>query len=274
MIELLKALMLGIVQGITEWLPVSSTGHLLLIDELVQLQISPACKELFMVIIQLASILAVILLYFSTLNPFSGLKDTIEKRKTWILWAKVLVATIPAGIAGVLLNDYMDTYLYKWQVIVVALASYGLVYILLEKKGRGRRPPRVKSLDAISYVDAAKMGAFQMLAIVPGTSRSGSTILGGIICGIDRPIAAQFSFFMAIPIMVGASLLKLLKIGFAFTAAEYAILAVGFVTSFIVSLFCIKAMVSYVRNHDFSIFGFYRIALALVVTVFFLTTRS
>ncbi|AEV30951.1 undecaprenyl-diphosphatase UppP [Sphaerochaeta pleomorpha str. Grapes] len=272
MMELLKALLLGIVQGITEWLPISSTGHLLLLDELIQLQISPACKELFMVIIQLASILAVIILYFSTLNPFSTKKGQLEKKQTWNLWGKVLVATLPAGVAGVLLNDFMDTYLYIWPVIVVALASYGLVYILLEKKGRGTRKPRITTLSEISYADAAKMGAFQMLALVPGTSRSGSTILGGIIIGIDRPIAAQFSFFMAIPIMAGASLLKLLKIGFSFTNSEYLILAVGFITSFVVSLFCIKALVAYVRKHDFSIFGFYRIALALVVTIFFLTT--
>ena len=184
----------------------------------------------------------------------------------------MLVATIPAGIAGVLLNDFMDTYLYVWPVIAVALASYGLVYIILEKKGRGTRKPRITALSEISYADAVKMGAFQMLALVPGTSRSGSTILGGIIIGVDRPIAAQFSFFMAIPVMVGASLLKLFKIGFTFKDSEYVILAVAFLTSFFVSLFCIKALVAYVRKHDFSIFGFYRIALALVVTVYFLTT--
>jgi undecaprenyl-diphosphatase len=272
MVEVLKALLLGIVQGITEWLPISSTGHLLLLDELVRLQISDSCKELFMVVIQLASILAVVLLYFSTLNPFSGKKNPLEKKQTWILWLKVLVATLPAGIAGVLLNDLMDAYLYVWPVIVVALASYGLIYILLEKKGRGKRAPRITKLEEISYLDAAKMGFFQMLALVPGTSRSGSTILGGLIVGVDRPIAAQFSFFMAIPVMVGASLLKLVKIGFSFSKEEYVILAVAFVTSFLVSLFCIKALVAYVRKHDFSIFGFYRIALALVVTVYFLTT--
>ena len=272
MIELLKAFLLGIVQGITEWLPISSTGHLLLLDELVNLEISSACKELFMVIIQLASILAVIILYFSTLNPFSGKKGELEKKQTWTLWGKVLVATIPAGIAGVLLNDFMDTYLYVWPVIAVALASYGLVYIILEKKGRGTRKPRITALSEISYADAVKMGAFQMLALVPGTSRSGSTILGGIIIGVDRPIAAQFSFFMAIPGMVGASLLKLFKIGFTVKDSEYVILTVAVLTSFFVSLYCIKALVAYVRKHDFSIFGFYRIALALVVTVYFLTT--
>ncbi len=272
MLEVLKALLLGIVQGITEWLPISSTGHLLLLDELLHLAMSPKGKELFMVIIQLASILAVIILYFSLLNPFSPKKDTTEKKHTWILWAKVMVATIPAGIAGVLLDDLMDTYLYKWQVIVVALAVYGVVYVVLEKKGRGSKAPRITSLEAISFKDAAAMGAFQMLALVPGTSRSGSTILGGIFFGIERGIAAQFSFFMAIPVMAGASLLKLMKLGFSYTKDEYLLIGVAFAASFLVSLVCIKALVAYVRKHDFSIFGFYRIALAVVVTIYFLST--
>lgn len=272
MLEVMKALLLGVVQGITEWLPISSTGHLLLLDELLKLAMSPKGKELFMVIIQLASILAVIILYFSLLNPFSAKKDKAEKTNTWILWAKVLIATIPAGVAGVLLDDLMDTYLYKWQVIVIALAVYGVVYVVLEKKGRGTKEPRITSLDALSFKDAAAMGAFQMLALVPGTSRSGSTILGGILFGIDRPIAAQFSFFMAIPVMAGASLLKLLKLGFLYTKDEYLLIAVAFVASFVVSLVCIKGLVAYVRKHDFSIFGFYRIALAIVVTIYFIST--
>lgn len=272
MLEVMKALLLGVVQGITEWLPISSTGHLLLLDELLKLAMSPKGKELFMVIIQLASILAVIILYFSLLNPFSAKKDKTEKTNTWILWAKVLIATIPAGVAGVLLDDLMDTYLYKWQVIVIALAVYGVVYVVLEKKGRGTKEPRITSLDALSFKDAAAMGAFQMLALVPGTSRSGSTILGGILFGIDRPIAAQFSFFMAIPVMAGASLLKLLKLGFLYTKDEYLLIAVAFVASFVVSLVCIKGLVAYVRKHDFSIFGFYRIALAIVVTIYFIST--
>ncbi|MGB4406485.1 MAG: undecaprenyl-diphosphate phosphatase [Sphaerochaeta sp.] len=272
MLEVLKALLLGIVQGITEWLPISSTGHLLLLDELVSLSLGPNAKELFMVIIQLASILAVILLYFSLLNPFSPKKDKAEKANTWVLWAKVLVATIPAGIAGILLNDLMDTYLYRWQVIVVALALYGAIYVVLEKKGRGTRAPRVTSLEAISFKDAVAIGSFQMLALVPGTSRSGSTILGGIILGIDRSIAAQFSFFMAIPVMAGASLLKLLKLGFSYTKEEYLLIAVAFVASFVVSLVCIRGLVAYVRGHDFSIFGVYRIVLAVVVTLYFLST--
>ncbi|HAF86687.1 MAG TPA: undecaprenyl-diphosphatase [Sphaerochaeta sp.] len=272
MLEVLKALLLGIVQGITEWLPISSTGHLLLLDELLSLSLGPKAKELFMVIIQLASILAVIILYFSLLNPFSPKKDKAEKSNTWTLWAKVLVATLPAGVGGILLNDLMDTYLYRWQVIVVALALYGAIYVVLEKKGRGTRAPRVTSLEAISFKDAVAIGSFQMLALVPGTSRSGSTILGGIILGIDRSIAAQFSFFMAIPVMAGASLLKLLKLGFSYTKDEYLLIAVAFVASFVVSLVCIKGLVAYVRKHDFSIFGVYRIALSVVVTLYFLST--
>ncbi len=272
MLEALKALLLGIVQGVTEWLPISSTGHLLLLDELISLSMSPQGKELFMVIIQLASILAVIILYFSLLNPFSPNKDQKEKRNTWILWSKVAVATIPAGIAGLLLDDLMEAYFYKWQVIVFALAVYGVMYVVLEKKGRGAREPRVTSLDALSFKDAAAMGAFQMLALVPGTSRSGSTIFGGLLFGVARPIAAQFSFFMAIPVMAGASLLKLLKLGFSYTRDEYLLLGIAFVASFVVSLVCIKALVAYVRKHDFSVFGYYRIALAAIVTIYFLST--
>ena len=180
----------------------------------------------------------------------------------------------PAGIAGVLLDDLMDTYLYKWQVIVIALAVYGLIYVVVEKKGRGSREPRITSLDALTFKDAAAMGAFQMLALVPGTSRSGSTILGGIFFGIERSVAAQFSFFMAIPVMAGASLLKLLKLGFSYTRSEYLLIGVAFVASFLVSLVCIKGLVAYVRKHDFSIFGFYRIALAVVVTIYFQIGRA
>lgn len=272
MIEGLKALLLGIVQGVTEWLPISSTAHLLLLDEFLHLQMSTEAKSLFMVIIQFASILAVIRLYFSVLNPFSFQKSMSEKQETWSLWGKILVATIPAGIAGFLLDDIMDTYLYRWQVIVVALATYGIAYILLEKKGRGTRQARVSSVTDISYKDALAMGAFQMLALVPGTSRSGSTILGGIMIGIGRPVAAQFSFFMAIPVMAGASLLKLLKLGFSYSSSEYLLLGIAFVASYVVSLYCIKALVAYVRKHDFSLFGFYRIALALIVSIYFITT--
>lgn len=271
MAEMLKALVLGIVQGITEWLPISSTGHLLLLDEVLHISLGDDARELFMVIIQLASILAVVVLYFSTLNPFTPSKDKQQRSATYLIWVKVLLATIPAGIAGVLLDDYMDAHLYRWPVIASALFAYGVLYLFLEKSSIGRASKRVKDLASLTYRDAVMLGCFQMLALVPGTSRSGSTILGGIIIGLERQAAAQFSFFMAIPIMAGASLLKLLKLGFSYSVQEYVLLAVGFVSSFIVSLFCIKVLIAYVRKHDFSVFGIYRIALSIVVVIYFLT---
>jgi undecaprenyl-diphosphatase len=268
--EGLKSLLLGIVQGITEWLPISSTGHLLLLDEVIHLSLGEDARELFFVIIQLASILAVIILYFSTLNPFTKGKDAKQKTETYILWLKVIIATIPAGVIGILIDDLMDTYLYRWEVVAFALFAYGLLYIVLEKGKWGKREHRVKELSEITYRDALSLGLFQMLALIPGTSRSGSTILGGIIIGLERSVAAKFSFFMAIPVMVGASLLKLIKLGLSYSAEEYLLIGIAFVASFLVSLLCIKALVAYVRRHDFSAFGYYRIALAVLVTVYFL----
>jgi len=274
MAEMLKALVLGIVQGITEWLPISSTGHLLLLDEVLHISLGDDARELFMVIIQLASILAVVVLYFSTLNPFAPHKDKQQRNATYLLWVKVLIATIPAGIAGVLLDDYMEAHLYRWPVIASALFAYGVLYLFLEKSSIGRASKRVTDLTSLTYRDAVMLGCFQMLALVPGTSRSGSTILGGIVIGLERQAAAQFSFFMAIPIMAGASLLKLLKLGFSYSVQEYVLLGIGFVSSFIVSLFCIKVLIAYVRKHDFSVFGIYRIALSIVVVAFFLTVGA
>jgi len=269
--EGLKSLLLGIVQGITEWLPISSTGHLLLLDEVMHLSLGAEARELFLIIIQLASILAVVILYFSTLNPFSKAKDAKEKTETYILWVKVLIATIPAGVIGILIDDLMNTYLYRWEVVAIALFVYGLLYIVLEKGAWGKRERRVRELSEITYRDALYLGLFQMLALIPGTSRSGSTILGGIIIGLERSVAAKFSFFMAIPVMAGASLLKLIKLGLSYSREEYLLIAIGSVSSFLVSLLCIKALVAYVRRHDFSAFGFYRIVLAVLVTVYFLT---
>ncbi|MGE4583882.1 MAG: undecaprenyl-diphosphate phosphatase [Sphaerochaeta sp.] len=268
--ELVKSLVLGVVQGITEWLPISSTGHLLLLDEFLHLGLGAQAKELFMVIIQLASILAVIILYFSTLNPFSPKKGVQERTQTYVLWLKVLIATIPAGVIGILFDSFVEEKLHRWQVIAASLFVYGVLYIILEKGSWAKRQKRVKTLESVTYTDAMLLGCFQMLALVPGTSRSGSTILGGILIGMERQVAAQFSFFMAIPVMAGASLLKLLKLGFSYSAEEYAILFVGFVSSFLVSLVCIKALVAYVRKHDFSVFGIYRVLLALLVTFYFL----
>jgi len=268
--ELLKAVLLGVVQGITEWLPVSSTAHLLLVDQFLQVSLGSRAKELFFIVIQLASILAIVILYWSTLWPFGAKKGSAVKRSTWVLWLKIIIATIPAAVVGYLLDDYMDAHLQRWTVIASALFCYGVIYIFLEKGPLGKAKRRVTSLDAIGYGDAVLLGFFQTLALVPGTSRSGSTILGGIILGLDRGVAAQFSFFMAIPVMVGASALKLIKLGFSYTAMEWLIIAVASITSFAVSMLVVKALIGYVKSHDFSIFGVYRILLSIAIAAFFI----
>lgn len=270
---MVKAVIFGIVEGITEWLPISSTGHLLLLDQFLKLQVPQHFMDQFLVLIQLGAVFAVIVLYFGQLNPFSLRKDTEEKKTTWLLWAKVVVATIPAGIAGFFLDDLMDRYLNKWQVIVLALFVYGVAYVLVERHPE-RRKTKVDDVDGLSFPDAIKIGLFQALAIVPGTSRSGSTILGGVLCGISRPAAARFSFFMAIPVMFGASLLRLVKLGLSYTPAEVLILAIGSVVSFLVSLVVIKKLMAYVRSHSFAVFGWYRIILSVVLTVVFLLLRQ
>ena len=265
MTEMIKVFLLGIIQGITEWLPISSTGHMLLFDELFPLKASPAFMSVFMVVIQLGSILAVVVLYFSKLWPFR--KDRSEMKKSFTLWGKVLIASVPAAVAGLLFDDLIDSKLSTWPVIAAALIIYGVLYIVLEKKVNFRI--RVRSLEEITPLDALKIGAFQMLALIPGTSRSGSTILGGIITGVSRPVVAEFSFFMAIPVMAGASLLRLVKSGLDFTMTEWAYLGAGSVVAFAVSLVVIRALVRYVREHDFSVFGIYRIILGIVVVLFF-----
>ena len=263
--EALKVVILGIIQGITEWLPVSSTGHMLLFDELMPLDQSAQFISVFMVVVQLGSILAVVVLYFDRLWPFR--RDRVQRMKTLTLWGKVLIATIPAAVVGLLLDDIIDEKLSTWPVIAAALFVYGVLYIILEKKVRIRT--RVESLEDITIRDCLFMGLFQMLALIPGTSRSGSTILGGMIGGISRPVAAEFSFFMALPVMAGASLLRLLKSGFGFTAAQWGYLALGSAVAFVVSLVAIRGLMDYVRRHDFSVFGVYRIALAIVVVLYF-----
>lgn len=264
-VEAVKVVILGIIQGITEWLPVSSTGHMLLFDALLPLNLSEDFVSVFMVVVQLGSILAVVVLYFNRLWPLK--KSRQESMRTLRLWGRVLIATIPAGVVGLLFDDIIDQKLSTWPVIAAALAIYGVLYIVLEKKVRIRT--RVETLDDISIRDALYMGFFQMLALIPGTSRSGSTILGGMIGGISRPVAAEFSFFMALPVMAGASLLRLIKSGLAFSGAEWGYLALGSLVAFLVSLAAIKGLMSYVRSHDFSVFGVYRIVLAVVVTAYF-----
>ena len=263
---LLYALAQGIVQGITEWLPVSSTGHILLFDAVWTVNISPEFFDVFKVIIQLGSIMAVVVLYFNKLNPFSPKKSKEEQKGTWVLWSKVLVASVPAAIAGLALDDIIDTALSVPVVIASALILYGIGFLWLESNKN--RTTRVNSLEEMSYKHAFGIGAFQMLALIPGTSRSGSTILGASLIGTSRTVAAEFSFFMAIPVMLGASGLKLLKCfmdGYFPTGDEWLVLAVATVVSFVVSLLVIRGLMAFIKKHDFKVFGWYRIALGAVV---------
>ena len=270
-LEFLKAVLFGIVEGVTEWLPVSSTGHLILLDEFVTLQVSEAFYEMFQVVIQLGAILAVIVLFFRKLNPFALQKTAQEKKDTWQLWLKVVVAVIPSAVVGLLLDDWMDANLYRYEVVAVALIVYGFAFLFVERWNRSRSFA-ITEVGAIDYKTAILMGAFQCLSLIPGTSRSGSTILGAIILGVSRSAGAEFSFFMAIPTMLGASALKLLKFlleGVSATGTEIMVLVVGCVVSFIVSLLVIKGLMEYVRKHSFSVFGVYRIVLGVLVLGYF-----
>lgn len=270
--EILKAILFGIVEGITEWLPVSSTGHLILLDEFIRLKVSAEFYEMFEVVIQLGAILAVIVLFFHKLWPFSAKKSAVEKKDTWNLWFKVIVAVIPSAVLGLLLDDWMDANLYNYVVVAIALVFYGVAFMLVEKRNAGKNFA-VNSVYEIDYKTALLIGAFQVLSLIPGTSRSGSTILGAILLGVARPAGAEFSFFLAIPTMLGASGLKLLKYlleGLLPTANEIAVLIVGCIVSFLVSLLVIKVLMDYVRRHSFSAFGVYRIVLGAAVLGYFL----
>lgn len=261
-IEIIKALILGVIQGITEWLPISSTGHLILAEHWMPLKFSAAFISTFFVVIQVGSILAVILLFFNKLNPFSAKKDEKQRRDTLVLWSKILVASVPAAIIGLLFNDSIDKYLYTPQVVAATLIIYAVAILWVERRNK---KPTITSFGQISYKTAALIGGFQVLALIPGTSRSGATILGAILLGSSRVIASEFSFFMAIPVMLGAGGLKLLKAGFAFSGIEWFVLFTGFMTAFVVSLFAIRFLLKYIRSHDFTVFAYYRIALAVVV---------
>ncbi len=271
-IEFLKAVLFGIVEGITEWLPVSSTGHLILLDQFVKLDMNEAFYEMFQVVIQLGAILAVIVLFFHKLNPFSPQKDAVQKKDTWQLWFKVLVAVLPSAVIGLLFDDWMDENLYRYEVVALMLILYGVAFLFVEKWNK-TRSFRVTEVGQIDYRTAFLMGAFQCLSLIPGTSRSGSTILGAIILGVSRSAGAEFSFFMAIPTMLGASGLKLLKFlledGLA-TSTDILSLITGCVVSFIVSLLVIRGLMEYVRKHSFSVFGVYRIILGSAVLLYFL----
>ena len=274
MIEILKAILFGIVEGITEWLPVSSTGHIILLDEFIQLKANDAFKSMFDVVIQLGAILAVIVLFFHKLNPFALSKSKEEKNQTWMLWFKVCAAILPSGILGVLFDDWMDEHLHNAIVVSIALIVYGIAFLFLEKGNKGKHVKRIEDVHHIGWKTAVYIGCFQALSLIPGTSRSGSTILGAILLGVGRGAGAEFSFFMAIPTMLGASAIKLLKFfletGFGMAGSELTVLIVGMVVSFIVSLLVIKGLMEYVRNHSFSVFGVYRIILGIVVLAYFL----
>ena len=272
MFEILKEILFGIVEGVTEWLPISSTGHLILLNEFINLQVSDAFRSMFDVVIQLGAILAVIVLFFHKLNPFSPKKNKAEKNQTWGLWFRVIVAIIPSGILGVLFDDWMDAHLHNGIVVSIALIVYGIAFILVERQHQGKYS-LAEDVYAIDYRTAFMIGVFQCLSLIPGTSRSGSTILGAILIGVSRSSAAEFSFFMAVPTMVGASGIKFLKFlgtGVTATGTEITVLIVGCVVSFIVSLLVIKGLMEYVRKHSFSSFGVYRIVLGVIVLAYFL----
>ena len=272
MIELLKAVLFGIVEGITEWLPISSTGHLILLNEFITLNISDEFGSMFDVVIQLGAILAVIVLFFHKLNPFAPSKSSEEKKQTWNLWFKVVAAIIPSGVMGVLFDDWMDAHLHNSIVVSIALIVYGIAFILVERKNQGRHLKVIDDVHDITYRIALIIGLFQCLSLVPGTSRSGSTILGAIAVGVGRSAGAEFSFFMAIPTMLGASAIKGLKFllsGVAATGTEIGVLVVGCIVSFVVSLLVIRGLMEYVRRHSFAAFGVYRIVLGCLVLAYF-----
>lgn len=275
LIELLKTVLLGIVQGITEWLPISSTGHMILVDQFFPLHQSTEFINLFFVVIQFGSILAVVTLYFHKLNPFSPNKTAIQRTETWRLWSKVLVACIPAAVIGLLFDDLINQYTYNAWVVSAALIVYGIFFIIIESL---HKKPSIETLDSLDYKTALLIGAFQVLSLIPGTSRSGSTILGAVILGTSRFVAAEFSFFLAVPVMFGASFLKIVKFfletGVGFTGQELTILLLGMVVAYLVSIAAIKFLMGYIRNHDFKAFGYYRIVIGILVIAYFLISGA
>lgn len=273
MIDIIKAIIIGIIEGITEWLPISSTGHMILVDEFLELSISDEFKKMFFVVIQLGAILAVPVVFWKKLWPFGREKSSEERKATLSLWCKVLIGVLPAAVIGLLFDDWFDEHFYNYAVVAVALIVYGVAFLIIERS-RGKREYEysVTDIDDLKYSDAIKIGLFQTLALIPGTSRSGSTILGGMLCGVNRTVSAEFSFFMAIPVMLGASLLKTLKFlisGFIATKTEILILLIGITVSFIVSLASIRFLMDFVKRHSFSVFGVYRIILGIIILMRF-----
>lgn len=267
MLEILKAVLFGIVEGITEWLPVSSTGHMIILDEFIQLDCTPEFLEMFLVVIQLGAIMAVVILFWNKIFPFQfkdKTKPVIEQDKI-MLWLKIIVACVPAAVVGLLFDELFEKLFYHAIPVAIALIVFGVAFIVVERMNKGKRA-KIRKLSDISFKTALIIGVFQLIAaIFPGTSRSGATIVGALLIGVSRKVAAEFTFFLAIPVMFGASLLKLVKFGFSFTPGEFVILIVGMAVSFMVSLFVIKFLMDYIKKHDFQIFGWYRIALGLVV---------
>ena len=266
---LIETILLGIVEGITEWLPISSTGHLILANEFINLNMSDAFMEMFDVVIQLGAIMAVVVLYFHKLNPFSPKKNKKEKTDTIILWTKVILAVLPAAVIGVLLDDWLNDHFYNPPVVAATLIIYGILFIVVENYNKKRRGRAMDDLNRLTYSMALIIGVFQVLSLIPGTSRSGATILGGILIGCSRTVAAEFSFFLGIPVMFGASLLKIVKFGLHFTSIEATVLIVGMVVSFLVSILAIKFLLGYIKKNDFKAFGVYRIILGILVICYF-----
>ena len=268
MLEALKVILLGIVEGITEWLPISSTGHLILVEEFIHLKMSENFIGMFNVVIQLGAILAVVVIYFDKLNPFSSKKSEKQKLLTIQLWVKVIIATLPAMIIGLLFDDLIDKYLMNAYVVAAMLILYGIFFILIENRNKNA-VPKARNLSQLTIPMVLAIGGFQVLAMIPGTSRSGATILGGLLIGASRAVAAEFTFFLAIPVMFGASLLKIVKFGLAFTFGEFFLLLLGCVVSFVVSIFVIKFLMEYIKKHDFKVFGYYRIILGILLILYF-----
>ncbi len=269
-IEIIKALILGIVEGITEWLPISSTGHMILVDEFLKLNVSEEFKNMFLVVIQLGAILAVVVLYFKKLIPLDIQEKKLRwKKDTLTMWLKIIVSCVPAAIVGVFFDDELEAVFYNWQTVSAALIVFGVLFILIERRNKGREP-KINSINDITYQTALIIGIFQLIAaIFPGTSRSGATILGALLIGVSRSVAAEYTFFLAVPVMFGASALKLVKFGFDFTSQELVILFAGLVSAFVVSILAIKFLMSYIKKHDFTVFGWYRIILGAAVILYF-----
>jgi len=274
MLNFLKALLFGLVEGITEWLPVSSTGHMILLNEFVKMDVSPEFWNMFLVVIQLGAILAVVILFWNQIFPFDFSKNArsehnVIRKDIWILWGKILVACIPAIIVGLPLDDWIDEHLYNGYVVAAMLIIFGILFLIVENRNKGKES-KIDSIEELSFKAALIIGLWQVIAaLFPGTSRSGSTIIGALLLGVSRKVAAEFTFFLAIPVMAGASLLKLLKFGFGFTGEEFMILAVGMISAFLVSIVVIKFLMDYIRKHDFKPFGWYRIVLGIVVLTYF-----